>query len=408
MYEAVITGLGPVAPNGIGKEAFWEAISSGKTGIRRIKNLVDADCSCQIGGDIPPEWVEEKSEMLPDWLPESKACRYMMLAAMLALDDAGLQPNNIAGRTAAVLMGASSPDLEIYQREYETFIKNGSTRPDSLAAAAPHAPASVVSHMLKTYTNVVTISTACTSGAVSIHNASEIISRGEADIVIAGGVDIFLSPLFISSCSSAGLVPTGYNNQPELGSRPFDQKRESGVLSEGAGVVVLEEKNTALRRKAKIYSNYVGGGFSTAMSPSWMRTSFVNAMSEALEHSQLKTSDIDHISASAPGHPVIDQVETAAIKELFNNQAYKIPISSIKSMIGNPGAASGPLQLIATALTIQNCYITPTINMESNGKGCDLDYVPNKGRVARVNRAMINIRGFGGNVSSMIITRPDI
>ncbi len=406
MYEAVITGLGPVAPNGVGKENFWEAISTGKSGIRLIDNLVNSDCPCQIGGDIPLEWVEERAALLPNWLPNAKGCKYTMLAAMLALEDAGLTPEDINGRNGAVFMGVSIPDMEIYQNEYKSFAANGSTRPESLAAAAPHTPATVVSHMLKIYSNVITVSTACTSGAVSIQNASEIICRGEADIVLAGGVEIPLSPIFISGFSSAGLVPTGYNDHPELGSRPFDYKRESGVLSEGAGVVVMEEKSKALRRNARIYATYSGGGFSTAMSPSWMKAAFFRAMSEALDKSRVKTSEIDHISASAPGHPVIDQVETEAIKDLFNSNAYNIPVNSLKSMIGNPGAAAGPLQLIASALSIQNCFITPTVNLDVCGEGCDLDYVPNNGRVARVNRAMINIRGFGGNVSSMIIARP--
>jgi 3-oxoacyl-(acyl-carrier-protein) synthase len=405
MYQAVITGLGPVAPNGVGKEQFWESIASGRTGIRCVDELVQSECPCHIAGNILPEWIEERSANLPDWLPDSKACRFSMIAAMLALEDAGLTPKDTADRKGAVYMGASSPDMEIYQREYQSFDNGGFIRPDALASAAPHASASAISHLLKMYTNIVTISTACTSGGTCIQYAADLINQGVADIVIAGGVDIPLSPFFISGCSSVGLVPLQYNHKPEYGSRPFDEQRESGVLSEGAGVVVLEEKTTAQRRKAKIYAEYSGGGTFTALSPSWMKNSFIAAMSESLNQSRLRPTDIDYISACAPGHPIIDQVETDAIKDLFGKRAYNIPVSSIKSMIGNPGAASGPLQVIAAALSIEHNYITPTVNLEKCSKDCDLDYIPLEGRVARINRVMINIRGFGGNTSSLVISR---
>ncbi len=407
MYEVAITGLGPVAPNGVGKKSFWEAISSGKTGIRQINDLVESDCPCHIAGDILPEWLEERKAGLPDWLPDSKACRFSVIAALLALEDAGLSADEIAKRSGAVFMGASSPDMEVYQREFAAFSADGSVRPDALASAAPHASASAIAHIFKIFTNVVTVSTACTAGATSIQSAADLIARGEADIVIAGGVDIPLSPFYLTGYSVIGLVPSGFNDLPEKGSRPFDRDRESGIVSEGAGVIVMEEKNMALKRKAKIYALYSGGGTSTVMSPAWMKNSFVDAMNNAFNQSGFRPNDIDYISACAPGHPVIDQVETEAIKEVFQDRAYCIPVSSIKSMIGNPGAAAGPLQLISAALSIDNNYITPTVNLENCDEGCDLDYVPARGRVARVRRAMVNIRGFGGTTNSMIISKPD-
>lgn len=407
MYQAVITGLGPVAPNGVGKQQFWESIASGKSGIRCVDELAQSDCPCHIAGNILPEWIEERSAYLPDWLPDSKACRFSMIAAMLALEDAGLTPEDVAKRKGAVFMGASSPDMEIYQREYHSYSTDGFIRPDALASAAPHAAASAISHLLKIFVNVVTVSTACSSGGTSIQYAADLIAKGAADIVVAGGVDIPLSPFFISGCSSVGLVPLKYNNSPEYSSRPFDCERESGVLSEGAGVVILEEKGMALIRKAKIYAEYSGGGTSTSLSPAWMKNSFIAAMSESLEQSRLSPAKIDFISACAPGHPVIDQVETDAIKEFFGREAYNIPVSSIKSMIGNPGAASGPLQLIAAALSIDHNFITPTVNLVKCSEDCDLDYVPLNGRVARINQVMVNVRGFGGNTSSLVISRLD-
>ncbi len=407
MPEAVITGLGPVAPNGVGKDDFWEAISSGKSGIRSIKNLRDSNCHCQIAGNVPPEMIADRSKNLPEWVPNSKNCHYSVIAALLALEDAGLAPESFSKRNAAVYMGVSNLDMEVYHNEYKAFYENRGANPESLFSASPHTPATVISNFLKISNDVITFSTSCTSGAVGINLAADIIISGKADIVIAGGVDASLSPVFMNVFSSAGLSPTGYNGAPEKASRPFDEDRESGILSEGAGIIILEEKNRALLRKANIYASFSGAGMSSAMSPFCMKSTFYDAMSEALNEARLKPADIDYISACGPGHPMMDRVETKAIKSLYESNAYNIPISSIKSMIGNPGAAAGPLQIIAAALSIDNNYVPPTVNLKHSGKGCDLDYVPVKGRVARVNRVMVNLRGLGGGVSSIIISRPD-
>jgi len=402
-YEAVITGLGPVAPNGVGKEAFWEAIKSGKSGIRTITKFDASAYPCRIAGEIPGELLTDEFKKLPDWLPASMSCKFSVLATILALEDAGLEPDDIGKRDSAVLMGVSTTDMEVVQREYTSFVENGSPRPDSLISAFPHTPAVVVSHYIKSFANVVTISTACTSGLNSIDYAAKMIMRGESDLVIAGGVDTPLSPLVLSGFCSAGMVPTDYNHLPAKASRPFDDKRQGGVLSEGAGVVILEEKTLALKRNARIYASYAGGGFATSISPAWMKRSMITAMKGALTTADLRQGMVDYINACAPGDPVIDQVETEAIKDLFGPEAYNIPVSSLKSMIGNPGAAAGPLQVIASVLTMKNRFISPTVNLEKPSLDCDLDYVPEKGRVARVDRIMINLRGFGGGITSMLI-----
>jgi 3-oxoacyl-[acyl-carrier-protein] synthase II len=403
MYEAVITGLGPVAPNGVGKDAFWEALRSGKSGIRAITKFDVSNYPCKIAGEIPIEYLDDKMRELPEWLPDSMSCKLSVIATLLALEDAGLNPEDIIERNSAVFMGVSTTDMEVVQREYTSFIESGAPRPDSLISAFPHTPAVVVSHFLKSFTNVVTISTACTSGLNSIDLAAKLIIRGEADLVIAGGVDTPLSPLVLSGFCSAGMVPTSFNLNPDRASRPFDEKRQGGILSEGAGVIILEEKASALKRNARIYASYEGGGFATSISPSWMNRSMVGAMQGALNNANLQRGTVDLINACAPGDPVIDQVETEAIKNLFGTRAYNIPVCSLKSMIGNPGAAAGPLQVIASALSMEKKYITPTINLDKPSKDCDLDYVPQQGRIARVNSVMINLRGFGGGITSIII-----
>ncbi len=407
MPEAVITGLGPVAPNGIGKDVFWKAISSGKSGIREISKFDTANHSCKIAGEVLPEWYEKMLKELPEWLPDSKACKFSVLAAKLALEDAGLTPEEVGERNSAVYMGVSSQDMEVIQREYKNQMENGLTTPGFLASGFPHIPALIISHFLKSFENVVTISTTCTSAVNCIYYAANMINNGEVDIAIVGGVDTAITPLVMSGFCSAGLVSTKYNDTPKKASRPFDQNRDGGILSEGAGIVILEEKKYAQRRKSQIYASFAGGGLSTAMSPSWMKSSMQDAMSKALNSACLKTNQIDYISASAPGDVMIDQVETEAIKGLFGTNAYNIPISSIKSMIGNPGAAAGLFQVITTALSIKYKYIPPTVNLEQAGDKCDLDFVPIKGRVARVNRVMVNMRGFGGGFTSLVFNSSD-
>jgi 3-oxoacyl-[acyl-carrier-protein] synthase II len=404
MYEAVITGLGPVAPNGVGKEAFWKALQLGKSGICAITKFDATAYPCRIAGEIPQELIEDRLKNLPDWLPDSMSCKFSVVAVYLALEDAGLSPDEIGSNNSAVYIGAATTDMEVIKRAFDSFSETGMTRPDTLITSVPHTPAAVVGHLLKTYSDVTTISTTCTAGINSIIVGAESIMRGDSKIVIAGGVDTPITPLVVASFCSAGMVPTEYNSKPEQASRPFDHKRQGGILSEGAGVIVIEEKSRALRRKAKIYAKFSGGGQSIALSPEWMKISMYNAMSAALNNANLKPTDIDYICACAPGDPIIDQIESDTIKELFGEHAYKLPISSIKSMIGNPGAAAGPLQVIAGALAIDNNFVPPTVNLERASTGCDLDYVPQVGRISRVNRVMANLRGLSGGFSSMIIS----
>jgi len=404
-YEAVITGLGPVAPNGVGKEAFWEAIKSGKSGIRTIKKFSAEQFPCQIAGEVLPEWLEAYDSELPDWLPDSQACRFSLIGTMMALDDAGLSREEVGQSNSAIFMGVTTTDMEVILREYATYLDTGMTRPDTLISSLPHIPAVIISHLFKSYDKVLTISTTCTSGINGIIFGAESIARGESDLVIAGGVDTPLTPQVLSSFCSAGMVPDAYNERPDEASRPFEENRKGGVLSEGAGIVIIEEKKRAERRKANIYALVSGGGLATAMSPGWMKKTMIKAMKGALESSSLKPKDIDLISACAPGDPIIDLAETEAIKALFSDYAYNIPITSIKSMIGNPGAAAGPLQAIAAALSIENKFIPPTINLLKPAKQCDLDYVSNFGRIARVKKVMINLRGFGGGFSSLILSQ---
>ena len=400
MREVVVTGLGPVAPNGVGKKMFWEALREGKSGIRRISRFQTATCLSQIAGEVPPEWVEAVKPF-PN-KNRSWSSHLLITASHLALEDAGINKKELASNKAGIFLGLSSSDMELGEREYAFFQQTGSPKPHVIAASFPHAAAHEVAGEFKCPGQVITVSSGCTSGLLSLIQAAEAIGRGEIEIALAGGGDAPLTAFVISCLCTAGLHPTSYNDRPAAASRPFDAQRDGGVASEGAGMVVIESAARARLRGKEACVRIGGWGIANAYSPLTVKSSFVSSITEALQKAKLSPGMVDYICAHAPGIKFTDQAETEAIKKAFGRHAYNLPVSSIKSMIGNPLAAAGPLQVIATSLAIKNRYIPPTINYDYPDPHCDLDYVPNKGRVARIKRALINVLGFGGSIVSMI------
>ncbi|MEW5920053.1 MAG: beta-ketoacyl-[acyl-carrier-protein] synthase family protein [Bacillota bacterium] len=405
MRGVVITGLGVVAPNGLGKEAYWYALANGKSGIRQISKFDPSPFPCRIAGEIPTEWFRE-NELALEGEQFSWSTIYALKAARLALQDAALDPETMTGCSSGVFMGISSTDMGVVQKEYDVFQDSNTTSAGAIAASFPHAPASQLAKEINCNGNVITVSTGCSSGLYSLILAAESIICGESEVVLAGGVDAPLTPLLLAGFCATGLLPTGFNDAPETASRPFDAKRQGGVLSEGAGVLVLEEEASARRRGAPIYAKICGWGATNTFSPASLRAAANDCLIQALHSAGLQPEQIDYINAHSPGDPVVDRAETRAIKEVWGKYAYNIPVSSIKSMIGSPLAASGPLQTIATALALQNQFIPPTVNYQYLDPRCDLDYVPNRGRAARVVRALINLQGFGGGNTTLVISKP--
>ena len=404
MSEIVVTGLGPVAPNGVGKEGFWKALREGRSGIRRISRFDPTDCLSQIAGEIPTEWVETVKPF-----PEEKrawSTHLVITAAHLALEDAGIGKKELAGDKAGIFLGISTNDMELGEKEYALFRQSGSSNSHVISSSFPHAAAHEIAAEFKCPGQVVTVSSGCTAGLLSIIYAAEAILKGEVEIALAGGGDAPLTPFVISCLCSAGLHPTTFNEQPDAASRPFDARRDGGVASEGAGMVVLESAAGARLRGAQSYARIAGWGIANAYSPLAVLSAFVASITGALQQAKFSTEMIDYICAHAPGIKFTDKAETEAVKKVFGRHAYNLPMSSIKSMIGNPLAAAGPLQVIATALAIQNQYIPPTINYTYPDPRCDLDYVPNRGRVARVKRALVNVLGFGGSIVSVACAQP--
>lgn len=405
MNEVFITGLGPVAPNGIGKEEFWEALKAGKSGIRRITRFDNSQYPAQIGGEIPREWLAER-EPFSESGSRSWSSHLLIHAARLALEDAGLSRDEFRSYDPTIWAGVSTNDAEMVERELDSFRASSVAR-SYLLGSSPHAAASEIASELKCSGKVVTFSTGCSSGIVSIAYAAEAIRNGEVPIALAGGGDGPLTPFVMASFFEAGMVPlfsgeTG--DEPACYSKPFDMNRQGGIMAEGAGMLVLESSELARRRGTFNGVALCGWGISNASSERGIQKALVISMKDALKMAQLTPDMIDHISAHAPGAKFIDAVETFAIKEVFGGHAYNIPVSSIKSMIGNPLAGAGPLQLIAAVQSIVHKYVPPTINYQNHDPKCDLDCTPNKGHSCRIQRVLINTKGIGGSVVSMVIS----
>jgi 3-oxoacyl-[acyl-carrier-protein] synthase II len=397
--SVVITGLGPVAPNGVGAKGFWEALKAGKSGIRHVSRFAKYEHVSQVAGEVPgdePVGSEAFSKS------QEARCSYLLKnAARLALVDAGVRKEEFSACSTGIRIGVSTIDMEVGEREYDLFKLTQSTNPTVVADSFPHAAASEIARELKCSGQVLTFSSACSSGLVGLISAAESILKGEAEMVLAGGGDAPLTPFLISCFAAAGLHSFAGNGEPSFASRPFDARREGGILAEGAGMLLLESAERARQRGAKIYAEITGWGLANATSPLNLKSSYVSAMTLALQKAGLSPVMVDYISAHAPGDKLIDKIEVKAIKEVLGIYAYNVAVSSIKSMIGNPLAASGPLQVIAAAQVIQNQYIPPTINYDKIDPQCDLDFVPRKGRVARVQRVLVNSSGIGGCVASL-------
>ncbi|NLC56275.1 MAG: beta-ketoacyl-ACP synthase II [Armatimonadetes bacterium] len=411
MRRVVVTGLGPVAPNGIGKDAFWEALIEGRSGIDRIRRFDASLYPCQVAGEVR----DFDPEAFMDARHARRLARFAQLAvagARLAVEDAGLTDTDDAeAAQRGVCLGVSTNALDFLEREFEAFFKRGGRRTSPVVAAAgfPHAAAAEISIACRCQGPTTTISAGCASGSAAIGHACEEIRVGHAEVMLAGGADGAVTPFGIAGMCAARMLPVEEEGEePGEISRPFDRTRRGGVLSEGAGVVVLEELEHALRRRARIYAE-VAGYATNAEAYNIIEITEDDAFLErsmrlALADARLHPTDVDYVSAHGPSD-ICDLQETRALKAVFAEHAYSLAVSSIKSMIGNPLAAAGPLQFIATAMALCEQRVPPTINYTTPDPECDLDYVPNRARVCRVNVALVNSHGFGGANHCIVLRR---
>lgn len=398
--------MGILAPNGIGLEAFWESLVAGRSGVGTITRFDPTSFKSRIAGEVknfePLDYID------PKFKPQRMArhTQFAFAAMKMALADANFDPTkHPVDHPIPVMLGVSSTAMDILDDCWGDLSKRG---PRGVRAGVvegqPQAATQVLTMALGISARATTISSACPSGLDAVATAAAMIRRGEADIALAGGTDAAITPVTMASFATAGLSSTR-NSDPERASRPFDLLRDSGVISEGAGMLILENYETAVGRGVSPYLEISGYGTQGDNYNNDEIFGLGQTMRMALESAGKIPDDVDYICAYGPGHPALDIVETDMIKRVFGRQAYSIPISSIKGVTGNALSAAGPHQVITCALCFKYGIIPPTANYEMSDPRCDLDYVPGRYRNRKINTALINVRGLGGGNSSLVVER---
>ncbi|MBN1255114.1 MAG: beta-ketoacyl-ACP synthase II [Deltaproteobacteria bacterium] len=406
--RVVITGLGVIACNGIGKEAFWNALKEGQSGIKRITRFDASSYPSQVAGEVlnfdPMDYMSPKSIKRMD-----RFSQFAVTAAKMAIEDSGITISQNNNSSIGIVFASAIGGMDFAESQHSLFMEKGLQRTSPYLAISLFSGAAssqiAIELGVTGYNN--TLSTACAAGGDAIGHAFHAIRNNLADVIIGGGAECPLAPLtFASFCIINGLS-TQRNKEPWRASRPFDGERDGFVMSEGAGAVILEELTHALDRGAHIYAEIIGYGTTcdayhmTQPSPDGRGT--VKAIQIALDDANIKLEEVDYINAHGTSTRINDSNETKIIKQVFGETAYKIPLSSNKSMTGHSLGASPAIEMVASALTIENQFLPPTINQEHSDPECDLDYLPNIGRKARVNTILSNSLGFGGKNVALII-----
>jgi 3-oxoacyl-[acyl-carrier-protein] synthase II len=403
--RVVITGLGVVAPNGIGKETFWQNLIAGKSAIDYITAFDASAHSCQVAAEVkdfhPSDFMSARRAKVM-----SRFSQLAVAATRLAMEDAGVPAS--MSKSMAICFGTSVSGLEIAVDGVQDFVAKGPgvIKPWTALEYPPHAAASYLAIEFAINGPALTISSNCCTGVDAINAAARQIASGQAEAAVAGSSDAPLFPIIFDAFCSLGAL-TKRNDDPTKASRPYDLLRDGLVLAEGGAAVILEELEVALARGATIYAEVLG--HNAASEAIGMRKGDLSGrvMAEtircAIRNADLLIEDIDHINAHGSSLPDFDVCDTKAFKTALGDHAYRIPISSIKSMIGQPVSAAGVFQTAAACLSIKHQEVPPTINQEVPDPQCDLDYVPNLSRTARIRYALINGHSFGGSVSAMVI-----
>ena len=407
--RVVVTGLGIVAPNAIGKTAFWESLMAGTGGTKLITRFDTSGYHSKIAGEISDF---DLKTILPQ--PKGKISRmsrqtqFAVGAAVLAVDDADIVAAVSGDAVVPVYIGVGNASVERIVEVADRMQKRGplKLRPTGVETSSPHQAASQIGHELGFRTVAKTVSSACTAGVEAIGLAVEAVRSGQSDVVIAGGTDSPISKVSFASFDRSGFA-SARNDDPEGAARPFDRDCDSGVVSEGAAVLILENYEHALARGVHIYMEILSFGSHSDYSADEPLSGLVPAMELALANAHKSCSDIDYISAHGPGHPMIDRIETEMIKRVFANEAYNVPVTSVKGNIGNPMASAGPMQLVSSALSLDNGIIPFIVNHENAARECDLDYVAKCGRKTEPKLVLINSHGLGGSNACMVVQRLD-
>ncbi len=405
--RVVITGLGTVNPLAFDLPGFWSALCAGKSGVGPIERFDTTAYKVKFGGEIkdwkPEAYVDRKTARHLD-----RYAQFALVAALNAVKDSGLDLPGEDLCRCGVIVGSGIGGLSEFEEQHSRLEKEGPGRlsPFMIPKMISNSAAGIISIELGLRGPNTAVTTACASAGHAISDAQRAIQCGLADVMLAGGAEAALTPMGLGGFIAARAL-SSRNDSPATASRPFDKDRDGFVLSEGAGIVVLEELERARKRNAPIYAELLGSGSSgdayhiTAPHPEGAGAA--QAMRAALKDARLNPEDVQYVNAHGTSTPLGDEAETKAIKEVFGAHARKLAISSTKSMLGHLLGASGGVELIATVLMIKHRMVHPTINYQTPDPGCDLDYVPNTARDLIIRRAISNSFGFGGHNSTLVI-----
>ena len=408
--RVVITGMGVVSVLGTGLRLYWDGLISGRSGIRRIQQFDASRLPCQIAGEVP-DFEPEKFMGKKEARRVPRSAQMAFAAAQMAVADAGLSAPLPNPERAGVSFGTAIGGVDRMDEGIVTIRTQSYDRinPFVVPTSLPNISAFLISEAFQCLGPTLTVGTACATGTQAVGEGLEMIRRGAADLVIAGGTEGLIQEYTIGGFCAMRALPVNYNDCPEKASRPFDKEREGFILSEGAGALILESLEHARARHARIYAELVGqasssDGFHMAQ-PDPLAAGPSRAMRWAIQDAGMQPEDIDYINAHGTSTPLNDLTETRAIKNVFGEHASSLAISSVKSMIGHALGASGALETIASALTIYEGIIPPTINYQTPDPELDLDFVPNQARKQQVDTVLSNSFGLGGQNACIVVKR---
>ncbi|MEQ8197093.1 MAG: beta-ketoacyl-ACP synthase II [Clostridiaceae bacterium] len=404
--RVVITGTGVVSSVGIGTEEFWNNIKKGKCGISKIERVDVSDMPTKVAAEIknfnPEDYIDKKEVRRMD-----RFSQFALAASDMAMKDSGLDTENMNKNRLGVIIGSGIGGIETMENQFKTMAEKGAGR------VSPFLVPMMISNMASGLVAIKygakgfaeCVVTACATSTNAVGDAFKVIQRGDADVMIAGGSEAAISRLALAGfCSSKAMTR---NEDPETACRPFDKDRDGFIMGEGAGILILEDYDHAVKRNANIIAEITGYGCTNdayhITSPADGGEGAARCMEVALKDAGINASDIGYINAHGTSTGLNDKNETAAIRTVFGEYAYKVPVSSTKSMHGHMLGATGAVEAIISALAIKEGFIPPTINYNTPDPECDLDYTPNKGRKADICYAMSNSLGFGGHNASIII-----
>jgi len=407
--RAVITGLGVIASNGIGIQEFWQAQSQGRSGIVKITTFDTSGFDSQIGGEVRGF---DPSQYMPAELAKriDRFVHFGLAATKMALQDSGLDLGREDRNRVGVIIGSGLGGIVFHEEQMLAAYEKGAHRltPLCVPRITPNAVSGHIAIQYNCMGPNMVISTACASGAYGIGEALRKIQYGEMDLGITGGVEATMTRFNFGGYDALRVL-SKRNDAPAEASRPFDKNRDGFVLSEGGAILVLEELQHALARKAAIYAEVIGyannSGAHHMVMPDPEGKDAVRAMALAVKDAGLKPEDIDHINAHGTSTTANDRAETKAIKEVFGKRAYDIPVTATKSMIGHSIGAAGAIEAVVCALVLKHGFIPPTINYRDKDPDCDLDYVPNQGRKADIRTILSNSFGFGNSNACLVFSQ---